>query len=204
MSSFFLLTACDGWNSELKVPSTAPPSVNQKPICNFKAQDNCWIRSIDLLRGCLPSPEIEGVFTDDLEFCSTAEDEKVIFKDSLEDYVSGKESLLEFNVYKGSRTCFHFVGNKNYFRIDQENLGFMEFQTLDDGDVEVSCFSGQKFIVPFQAKEKGCRGEKANTTQYIPSALLSRLKGQKLGYQFQFTGLGQDAATVFQCREADD
>lgn len=207
---FFALSvsACNGWNSSLTTAQISDVSKSNKPICAFDSVNNCWSQSVKLLNNCFmgdgPSPTLQ---TDDLiKFENKDNQEVIFFKNSLEQHLYFNNKSLHFIAYNGKKPCFEFVGDEQNFQLSSKDHGLLSVVQQANGDTQVNCFFGESFIIPKEARQFGCRGQKDLGDHLVPRALLkshqSKSSSGEMSYdhfQFSFFGAGVLSQPLFQC-----
>ena len=205
--STFLLTGCDVVNSEFRVP-TDRCKFNQKPQCNFKPQNNCWQKSVNVLMECVPEKSLgqKDVFSPDMERCFNNESGlEVHFDRPLDLYGSNQAaagSYVEFKVYndKTNKNCFRFKGQHGNFEFIT-TAGSLSVEPQASGDLLVECIDGTQFVVPQTALSLGCSGVNSKVSSYIPGIQFTPFSNdQGEGWSFHFLGLSK-ALGLFQCYE---
>lgn len=203
------LTACSGWNSELNTAEIVPEKVNLKPRCQFKLKENCWTRSMKLVMACVPptgtTPEI---MSPDKRFCSSTDGKYIDFVNPLSLEGDFSEEPIEFYVNDGpEKTCFHFEGTSSEFVINDYTHGQLRVEMNANGDTHITCFFGEKLVIPSEVKEQGCRNQKANPKNFLPTSGFVKSESPQFleiregfNYQFFFSGLGQKKQEIFNCQ----
>ena len=204
-----LLVSCSGWNSELNTAYIEDDGKNLKPRCQFKTKQNCWTRSVDLLMDCVQPVNDPWVMVEGSKQClnNTGDDVRsVLFKNPGVLTKDFSTNALQFTVSRGKDRCFRFTGTSSSFIIDQNDYGVLKVTTFDNGETQVSCFFGEKLVIPGEVKKQGCRGEKTKVSEFLPkSNLIVETKLTKSGeevydnFLFYFSGVESSQAPLFQC-----
>ncbi len=203
-----LVASCSGWSSELDTAFIDDGKSLKKPICEFEVTNNCWSQSLKLIQHCAPVvADAEELLTADNESCKSSQGKQINFiDDSLDAFLAYEDHPLHFKVYNGQKTCFELYGRPGSFSIESDEFGALSIQTLASGDIQVSCFFNEGFVIPKDAQTLGCRGQKAAPEQVTPAYGLN-YEQQKDGsggviydqFQFFFVGGGASEKPLFNC-----
>ncbi len=203
------LVSCSGWSSELDTAFFEDDKALEKPLCKFDLKNNCWNQSLQLLHSC--APVVEGaveLLNDDKKSCLSNEGKLIVFEnDSLNKYLNYDDQPLYFRVSQGQKPCYEFYGYSDNFKIESKDYGTLEVESLSNGDIKVSCFFDQSFVIPKQAQSLGCRGQKAALPDVSASYRLD-YKQEKQGsggvvydqFQLFLLGAGAPVQPLFRCQ----
>ncbi len=204
----FTIISCSGWNSELDTAFIEDKKLEEKPYCEYEVKNNCFTQSMRLVLECLPAVTKEKeLLTNDWATCKSASGKQINFIDnSLKAFVNGLSETMRFIAYNGQKKCFEFIGNSENFLLDSPEFGTVSVETLENGDTQVSCLFDDGFIVPYQAKTLGCRGQKAAAKDVAPSHNLNYTQDKDNAggvvydhFQFFLSGAGVQSEPLFRC-----
>lgn len=200
----FLFVACSGWNSELTTKD-APGNKDLKPQCSFHIENNCWTQSLNSLNECLPSTTQPEYFTSpSLRTCSDGAGKLVEFTPKFNKNLTA-DSLMSFEVSNQGKLCFSYLGTAQNFELINAKDETAGVATLENGDKIVSCFDGQRFLIPVEAQELGCRGTKLKVSNYLPGISLSSSQDAVVSLEdqasqsFAFRLMGISPVQAFNC-----
>ncbi|MEM7646330.1 MAG: hypothetical protein AAF203_05430 [Pseudomonadota bacterium] len=206
--SFFILSGCSGWNSELNTPYVEDPVINEKPSCGFDLADNCWQRSMRLLADCVQPVTDNEIMGEGHETCTNKTGKMILFPEETISHLEQEnfDTPIRFKVFDdyGLKRCFQFTGTQNQFVIDETEFGRLEIAKKEDGDLRVSCFFGESFTIPQKALENGCSGQQQKVGEFVPTATLGQTAQTKeRDIIFSLQGLGAPILPVFHCRKSE-
>ncbi len=195
------LMGCGSVLSSLETTKNIKKDNQGKLQCPTQSEDNCWVRSLQLISQCLPS-SINGELTSDRRFCQNRQGLIVHFLNPYD--LKPKSDTIEFDVYNREFKCFHIKKQGDNLAITNSPYGDIRLEILDaqTGAMSISCLFGESILINSKTVSENCFLQKAKALQDWPQALFSfKEDTNNRNFLFFMEGLGLGQEPIFNCSE---
>ena len=184
-----VFSGCGGVNSELDTSTLV--RLQKRPNCEFKVNNNCYTRFMERALHCVGGDApIIGEFSDQNRLC-TSNNTTVVFNDFLKNFDPIGGGNLHFSIFREStQFCFEVRGSQTQYEIVDNRGDIVSVQQLPDGQLKVECADQQVLNFSKQVIEKGCRGQKGTSLEFLPG-LSWQNREAGLFLDIQVLGLGR-------------